>query len=252
LCHDCSEKFGKNYFKNILSDAYQVTTSPLRWDKKDWIGFALFSSCGVLIYNELDDKMEEYSRKIKSHALDEFSKPIGYLGHGGFIVPFWGAFYVYGGMKNNVDYKKAALVGFESYLVSGAVVTVLKFSVHRPRPKTGKAYNTVEKQNFFSWSNLSFPSGHAASAFSAAAVVSWYYKDKPFIPVLSYTTASLVAWSRVNDMEHWPSDVFVGSAVGYFIGKKIIKLNENRHRTSIVFLPVQTKDYWGIMLIHAF
>jgi hypothetical protein len=43
--------------------------------------------------------------------------------------------------------------------------------------------------------------------------------------VLAYGMASLVAMSRIHKNKHWVSDVFIGSAIGFFVGKKISDLN---------------------------
>ena len=49
------------------------------------------------------------------------------------------------------------------------------------------------------------------------------------------------AVSRLHDMEHWASDVFVGSVLGYFIGKMVRHLNSPRGggsaRPSVGFGP---------------
>jgi len=59
----------------------------------------------------------------------------------------------------------------------------------------------------------SFPSGHTSSAFETATHFSltfrkWYY----IVP--AYTWASSVAWSRLHQGVHYPSDVLVGALVG--------------------------------------
>lgn len=77
----------------------------------------------------------------------------------------------------------------------------------------------------FSTSNLSFPSGHASSAFAIATVIALEYGDRAFVPPLAYGIATLAAFSRVNDNAHWASDVFFGAIVGYLTAKAIIALN---------------------------
>jgi membrane-associated phospholipid phosphatase len=57
----------------------------------------------------------------------------------------------------------------------------------------------------------SFPSGHAASSFAAATVISVV---EPRLRVPAFALALGIAFSRVYNGVHWPSDVLVGAAVG--------------------------------------
>ena len=59
----------------------------------------------------------------------------------------------------------------------------------------------------------SFPSGHAASAFTAAMLLS----DSPLAPAY-FVLAGLVATSRVYVKMHHASDVLVGAALGVAMG----------------------------------
>jgi hypothetical protein len=42
------------------------------------------------------------------------------------------------------------------------------------------------------------------------------------VGVLAYGTASAVGLSRMYSAEHWASDVVLGSAIGVFLGKRIV------------------------------
>jgi len=73
----------------------------------------------------------------------------------------------------------------------------------------------------------SFPSGHTTGAFAAATVFATEYRQKPLIPILSYSAATLIGLSRLTDNKHWATDVFVGAALGYLSGKQVVN---NYHR----------------------
>jgi undecaprenyl-diphosphatase len=64
-------------------------------------------------------------------------------------------------------------------------------------------------------SSASFPSGHAATAFAAAALVATL---QPRLRALVYGVALLVALSRVYLGVHFPLDVVFGAALGTAIG----------------------------------
>jgi hypothetical protein len=79
--------------------------------------------------------------------------------------------------------------------------------------------------------HTSFPSGHTTVAFAAATVFAMEYHDRPLVPVISYTVASLIGLSRMTENKHWASDVFTGAGLGYLIGKQVVN---NYHRYSRV------------------
>jgi len=67
-----------------------------------------------------------------------------------------------------------------------------------------------------------WPSGHTACAFSAAAVISEIYDDRPLLKVGAYAYAVLMGFSvAVNT--HWASDSVAGALFGYAIGKSVGK-----------------------------
>jgi membrane-associated phospholipid phosphatase len=68
------------------------------------------------------------------------------------------------------------------------------------------------------------PSGHAASAFAVATTIAGQ-SSSAAVDILAYSLAALAGLSRIHDNKHWASDVFLGSAVGYFSARKIAALN---------------------------
>lgn len=211
-----------------LKDAGAAIAAPLHWEAADFGKLGLVSAAVGVSYAWLDGIQQDRTYEKRRNGIDDISKGVSYMWDGTLLVPLFGGAYLYGASSDNGGLKNAALTGLESYLVSGALVDFAKLAVHRPRPKTGASRSELSEQKFFSGSNLSFPSGHSASAFSSARVAAWYFKDSPAAPYISYGLATLVAWSRVNDMQHWPSDVVAGSAAGYFVAGKIISMNESR------------------------
>jgi len=60
----------------------------------------------------------------------------------------------------------------------------------------------------------SFPSSHAANNFAAAFILSFFYKKNQWV---FFTTASLIALSRVVVGVHYPADILAGAIVGTMI-----------------------------------
>jgi membrane-associated phospholipid phosphatase len=59
----------------------------------------------------------------------------------------------------------------------------------------------------------SFPSGHSAMAFALATTLG-DASHSTWVTAGLYVIATGTAWSRVYDERHWPSDVFLGAALG--------------------------------------
>jgi undecaprenyl-diphosphatase len=68
---------------------------------------------------------------------------------------------------------------------------------------------------------FSFPSGHAASAFVAATILSRFY---PPLSIPSYLLASLISLSRIYNGVHYPGDVLAGAFLGFACVKFAILL----------------------------
>ena len=76
--------------------------------------------------------------------------------------------------------------------------------------------------------NPSFPSGHASSAFAAAAVLAVFAPR--WLGALFLAVAALVGISRIELGVHYVSDVAAGAALGAVIGLAIgLALRNRRH-----------------------
>ena len=63
--------------------------------------------------------------------------------------------------------------------------------------------------------DASFPSGHTASSFAAAAALR-AAGSRLWLP--AFVLAALIAFSRLYLYVHWPSDVLAGGVLGIFLG----------------------------------
>ncbi|HEY4953805.1 MAG TPA: phosphatase PAP2 family protein [Gemmatimonadaceae bacterium] len=79
----------------------------------------------------------------------------------------------------------------------------------------------------------SFPSGHTAKAFGAAAavtaeVVRWSPGSRWIVGPVMYGSALMVGLSRMYHNAHWASDVALGAGIGTFSGIKVVRYNHHR------------------------
>lgn len=68
----------------------------------------------------------------------------------------------------------------------------------------------------------SFPLGHTVAAFSVATVFAERYRALRWVPSVAYGLAGVVALSRLNVQAHFPSDIFLGAALGYSISHFVV------------------------------
>jgi len=71
--------------------------------------------------------------------------------------------------------------------------------------------------------NKSFPSGHTSNSFALAAVAERHYGWKVGVP--AYLLAGLVGASRLEQDKHYLSDVVAGAALGYIVGRTVVRVN---------------------------
>ena len=92
-------------------------------------------------------------------------------------------------------------------VITSIVVFGLKNTVKRARPTT-----VCEK-------DFSFPSGHAATAFAAATVLTFFDKKRRWF---YYLVAVLIGYSRIYLGCHYFLDVITGALVGYIISQTLL------------------------------
>ena len=114
-----------------------------------------------------------------------------------------------------------ALLAGEAYADSAVVDLVIKAITRRERPidvaPTGSFRDTFFSGGKSPFKGSAFPSGHAIGAFSVATVIAKRYRNHKWVPWLAYGFAATVSLSRVSTLAHFPSDVFLGGALGYVI-----------------------------------
>jgi membrane-associated phospholipid phosphatase len=224
------------YWKWFLTDTGKSVSAPLRWNGREWITAGSISAAAVGLY-AYDGQIRRWVKDEWTRDGDHVTDYIEPFGNGKYLAPALGIYYGYGYAADDSGAKNAAKLGFEGYVVSGLMVNVLKYATHRHRPNSGDPRSTWDGPSFEN-DNLSFPSGHASSAFAVAAVLSSEYPESATVSVVSYGLATLVAASRVYDDKHWASDVLVGSAIGYFTGKAVYGWHSDDMAREVTVTPL--------------
>jgi membrane-associated phospholipid phosphatase len=122
---------------------------------------------------------------------------------------FWGAALIILWFFSNPFWREWEVVEFVGISLLAALVMGIKFLVRRRRPEGewGSIYRNTDPH--------SFPSGHAARAFLIAVVGSAL--GPPWLGILLWIWAPLVALARVSMGVHYLSDIVAGAILGIVI-----------------------------------
>lgn len=178
--------------------------------------------------------VENQDNDMRESAADIFNA-LPYVAVGSAVV-----LYAYGRWGDHpILARRAGRAGI-STLTAAGVTTVIKLTAGRVRPRD-------EPDDPFTFDPFSghgsFPSGHTTIAFAAAVALD-RETTSAWVPWLVYPTAAMVGWARVQDLEHWASDVVAGAAIGGWVSWKMESLLAGRpigvpdeKRTSLLLMP---------------
>ncbi len=124
--------------------------------------------------------------------------------------------YLLGLVSQNEHERETGLLSGESVIDGLAVVEALKYAAGRQRPYEGNGNGP------FRSGGTSFPSEHAEISWAVAGIFAHEYPS-PFMKFLAYGAATVISASRVTAKEHFPSDIFVGAAIGYLTSEFIYR-----------------------------
>ena len=240
----------RDYFKGIFSDIAYTASSPLAWDRSDWITAGWVAS-GTGMFIAMDKEINSAFKNNRSIYTEKLMDVFEPFGNGAYTLPGLAAFYIFGHFNENEKAKRTTLIATESFLITGLYTTVLKYSFGRHRPRTGNSSTSFD--GFSTNRNYnSFPSGHTSTAFAIATVVANQYEKTPYIKPISYGIAALTGLSRINYEAHWASDVFFGAALGYFTSKTLLRLHNNKKGQHFTIYPRADSRGGGIVLSKKF
>ena len=204
----------KEFFRNILRDQEAIWTSPfhLRGHDARWLApLGLGTAALIATDRRTGDEIAESTSQRKA------SRIVSYAGSAYGVGGIAATFYLVGRAKHDERARETGLLGAEALIDSAIVVTALKEITQRARPLSGR-----DRGDFFDGGS-SFPSGHSIEAWSLATVIANEYHDRPWVQIGAYGIATAVSLSRFTGSQHYLSDVLVGSAAGYGIGRYVYR-----------------------------
>ncbi len=213
----------KQFFKNILRDQKAIWTAPFHLRGRDarWLApLGLGTAALIATDRSTGDEIAESRQQLNA------SRIVSYAGSGYGVGGVALTFYLFGRAKHDDRARETGLLGAEALIDSAIVVTVLKEITQRRRPLATKG-----RSDFFDGGS-SFPSGHSIEAWSLATVIANEYHDRRLVQITAYGIAGAVSLARFTGQKHYLSDVVVGSALGYGIGRYVYHAHHRKSSDS--------------------
>ena len=241
---ECEILLSKSYLKSYWHSGLTVLGQPLHYDWKDWSVFGGIATATTLAF-VYDDEIFNYIDKTftnsQSNTISQYSD---IYGEELFIVPSIALTYGIGAIAKDTRLKNMSLATLQSFIFAELASAGIKVLTCRERPD---ANSQSWLGPFATFESTSFVSGHATRAFALATTVAGFYPEKKWIGIVSYSLATMTSVGRVISKEHWTSDVIVGAALGYFIGRGVVKFNEKiGNINSVRIEPIATNYGVGI------
>ena len=196
--------------KDFLGDQKDIWTSPLhlRFSDAEWLVPFSGITAGLM---ETDSQVSGHlSRNLttQSHYRSLATDGVVALAGVGGGLALWST------VSHDPHQRETGFLAGEAAVDSFLVVEVLKSVSQRERPYQGNG------QGRFFQGGSSFPSEHAAAAWSIAGIIAHEYPGT--LPKLfAYGLATAITIARIQSRDHFPSDVFVGSGVGWLVSQHV-------------------------------
>ncbi len=198
------------FLKHIVGDQKQFWTAPTRFRVKDlkWVAPLAGVTAAFIASDSWWAKQVNVSHMQTSLHISDYSTYS--------LIGLGGASFLFGHMTHNDHLQEAGLLSTEAAINSTGVTYLFKEITQRQRPLEGDGHG-----NFFA-GGASFPSEHSAIAWSVASVWAHEYPGW-FSQMAAYGVASAVTITRVTAQQHFPTDVLVGSALGWYFGRQVYR-----------------------------
>ena len=204
---------------HIFADQKQLWTSPLglRFADAEWlVPLAAVTSGAILTDASFSRSLSNNPSHLKDFR-DLRQVSLGALGAVSAGTYLWSLH------TRDPHQRETGLLATEAMVDSLLVTGGLKYITGRERPYVGNGDG-----KFFQGGN-SFPSTHSAVAWAAAGVIAHEYHGT-MTKLLAYGLASAVSMASVGSKEHFPSDVLIGSGLGWVISETVYR---NRHNPEL-------------------
>jgi hypothetical protein len=195
---------------NLFQDQKNFWSTPLHMTETDlqWTVPLAFAGAALVASDTAIEKHVPMNPSTVSHAVTASNAGLAAMAGVGAGMFLWGH------LAQNDEERETGLLSGEAGIDAFLDTEVFKYALGRDRPFTGDG-----RGRFFQGGD-SFPSQHAAISWAIASVIAHEYPG-PMTELLAYGTAAGVSAARFVGQKHFASDVVVGSALGWYLGRQV-------------------------------
>jgi capsule assembly protein Wzi/PAP2 superfamily protein len=202
----------KSLPKNLFVDQKNFWTGPLHMSQKQWEWAPAALVVGGL-FIKADQTIENHvptNKSTVSHAVTASNAGVGALAAAG------AGLFLLGHLQSDDQKRETGILAGEAAIGALADTEIFKYAAGRERPFTG-----TSPGRFFVGGD-SFPSAHSSVSWAIASVIAHEYPG-PLTQLLAYGAAGGVSAARWAGQKHFFSDVAIGAALGWYMGREVYR-----------------------------
>lgn len=216
---------------NLFVDQKSLVTAPVRMSYSQWqwivpIGFA---TSALLATDTAIEGHVPTNPKTVSRAVTFSNAGVGAMAGIGAGMYLWGY------ATNRDQSRETGLLSGEAAIDALIDTEALKYIFGRERPFTGDG-----RGRFFQGGG-SFPALHSSISFGIASVIAHEYPGL-LTQTLAYGAATAIGAARIIGHQHFATDVIVGSALGWYLGRQVFLTHSRYSNAELARWGTFTKD----------
>lgn len=207
--------------RHMAADAVHILISPSYLRTQDLAWLLPLTGAGAAAFATDTHTMRDVVSRSPSFNQTAINVSDG-IRYGFIAAPV--GMYAFGKLKSDERARETGILASQAWIEAYVVGDLVKLSSFRERPTANNA-----RGDFYigtSGADSSFISGHSLVAWSSAAVIAGEYRN-PWAQLGVYTAATGVSLTRVLGQQHFPSDVLIGSTVGWLIGHYVYRAHHH-------------------------
>ena len=235
---------------HVAQDEVGIITAPLRMKQSDLPALLIFSAgTGAALATDVDAMDAVGMNPSREHNASRYSDYAGLYAPAAAVTV---GFFV-GSAKHNHHLQETSILAEEAMADSFFLNLGLGYALDRETPNQGNGKGNFWPHGTKTWPDgQSMPSDHSILVWSFAHVVASEYNGWATKTVV-YSLATSVSAARVIARKHFPSDVFVGGALGYYVGGYVIRRRSTESSwNNFALAPIRTPNGKGIEVSYNF